>query len=189
MRLRACAAAPGSPGGAAGANAARARADDGDFVSLKAKHNFSMAHLGMVLGMLRHSLVELQVQHCNDFFAVGGGALSAVACLPRLRVLRIEDLHCRTDRDSLAELAQLRGVRLPVVWCFVGVKRIAKGTVYVKAPVRSSVGSGKAGMQARSAEAACGINGRTRRHTCSFFLATRAWHTCRPADQMWKAQH
>ncbi|KAK9820853.1 hypothetical protein WJX81_004021 [Elliptochloris bilobata] len=84
--------------------------DGGDFVSLTAKHNFSMAHLGMVLGMLRHSLEELQVQHCNDFFAVGSGTLSAVACLPRLRVLRIEDLHCRADRDSLAELAQLRGL-------------------------------------------------------------------------------
>ncbi len=103
----------GHLGGAAGADAARARADDGDFVSLKAKHNFSMAHLGMALGMLRHSLVELQVQHCNDFFAAGGGALSAVACLPRLRVLRVESLQCRADRDALAELAQLRGVRAP----------------------------------------------------------------------------
>ena len=89
------------------------RADEGDFVSLTAKHNFSMAHLGMALGMLRNSLQELQVQHCNDFFAVGNGTLSAVACLPRLRVLRIEDLHCRADRDTLAELAQLRGVRAP----------------------------------------------------------------------------
>jgi len=105
----------GHLGGAAGADAARARADDGDFVSLKAKHNFSMAHLGMALGMLRHSLVELQVQHCNDFFAAGGGALSAVACLPRLRVLRVESLHCRADRDALAELAQLRGVRAPAL--------------------------------------------------------------------------
>ena len=87
------------------------RADEGDFVSLTAKHNFSMAHLGMALGMLRNSLEELQVQRCNDFFAVGSGTLSAVACLPRLRVLRIEDLHCRADRDTLAELAQLRGVR------------------------------------------------------------------------------
>ena len=82
-------------------------------MSLTAKHNFSMAHLGMALGMLRNSLEELQVQHCNDFFAVGSGTLSAVACLPRLRVLRIEDLHCRTDRETLAELAQLRGVRAP----------------------------------------------------------------------------
>lgn len=86
-------------------------------MSLTAKHNFSMAHLGMALGMLRNSLEELQVQHCNDFFAVGSGTLSAVACLPRLRVLRIEDLHCRADRDTLAELAQLRGVRALCLRC------------------------------------------------------------------------
>lgn len=98
------------------------RADDGSFVSLSAKHNFSLAHLGMVLGMLRHSLQELHLRHCNDFFAGGSGPLSAIACLPRLRVLRIEDLHCRTDRDSLAELAQLRGVWPPGVWCFVGLQ-------------------------------------------------------------------
>ncbi|CAL8465073.1 g4608 [Coccomyxa elongata] len=81
--------------------------DEGDFVNLQQKHNFSMAHFGMMLGMLRTTLSELQIQHCNDFFSMGQGALSAISCLPRLRVLRIEDLHCRVDKAALAELARL----------------------------------------------------------------------------------
>jgi hypothetical protein len=80
-------------------------------VNLQQKHNFSMAHFGMVLGMLRRSLAELAIQHCNDFFSLGAGALSAISCLPALRALRIEDLHCRVDRDALAELARLTQVR------------------------------------------------------------------------------
>lgn len=86
------------------------RADEGDFVNLQQKHNFSMAHFGMMLGMLRTTLSELQIQHCNDFFSMGQGALSAISCLPRLRVLRIEDLHCRVDKAALAELARLTQV-------------------------------------------------------------------------------
>ncbi len=86
------------------------RADEGDFVNLQQKHNFSMAHFGMMLGMLRCTLSELQIQHCNDFFSMGQGALSAISCLPRLRVLRIEDLHCRVDKAALAELARLTQV-------------------------------------------------------------------------------
>ena len=90
------------------------RADEGDFVNLQQKHNFSMAHFGMMLGMLRTTLSELQIQHCNDFFSMGQGALSAISCLPRLRVLRIEDLHCRVDKAALAELARLTQVGTPL---------------------------------------------------------------------------
>ena len=36
-------------------------ADEGEFVNLQQKHNFSMAHFGMLLGVLRTSLFELQV--------------------------------------------------------------------------------------------------------------------------------
>lgn len=89
----------------------RCLADEGDFVNLQQKHNFSMAHFGMMLGMLRCTLTELQIQHCNDFFSMGQGALSAISCLPRLRVLRVEDLHCRVDKAALAELARLTQVR------------------------------------------------------------------------------
>ena len=83
-------------------------------MNLQQKHNFSMAHFGMVLGMLRRSLAELAIQHCNDFFSLGAGALSAISCLPALRSLRIEDLHCRVDRDALGELARLTQVRAHV---------------------------------------------------------------------------
>jgi hypothetical protein len=44
---------------------------------------------------------------------MGQGALSAIACLPSLQLLRIEDLHCRVDKDSLAELGNLTQVRPP----------------------------------------------------------------------------
>ncbi|KAK9784699.1 hypothetical protein WJX73_004775 [Symbiochloris irregularis] len=80
-------------------------ADDGEFVNLQQKHNFSLAHFGMLLGMLRSTLTELQVRHCADFFTLQ--ALAAIACLPHLKVLRLEELRCRIDQCSLAELANL----------------------------------------------------------------------------------
>lgn len=46
-----------------GLNQFSCAADDGEFVNLQAKHNFSLAHFGMLLGMLRTSLIDLQVQH------------------------------------------------------------------------------------------------------------------------------
>lgn len=85
-------------------------ADDGDFVNLQKKHNFSMAHFGMMLGMVRTTLTHLQIQHCNDWFSMPHGALSAISCLPALRMLRIEDLHCRVGKEALAELAALTQV-------------------------------------------------------------------------------
>ena len=45
-----------------------ASADEGDFVNLQSKHNFTMAHFGLLLGVLKNNLQELQIQHCNDIF-------------------------------------------------------------------------------------------------------------------------
>ncbi|KAL3155844.1 hypothetical protein ABBQ32_012854 [Trebouxia sp. C0010 RCD-2024] len=81
--------------------------DEGSFVNLQHKHNFTMAHFGMMLGMMCQSLQDLHVQHCNDFFSVGNGAWSAISCVKSLRRLAIEDLHCRLDADSLQELATM----------------------------------------------------------------------------------
>ena len=36
-------------------------ADEGEFVNLQQKHNFSLAHFGMLLGVLRTALEHLQV--------------------------------------------------------------------------------------------------------------------------------
>jgi len=66
----------------------------------------------MMLGIVRSTLTELQIQHCNDFFGMHQGALSAISCLPNLRALRIEDLHCRVDKAALSELARLTQVRI-----------------------------------------------------------------------------
>ena len=35
--------------------------DEGEFVNLHQKHNFNDIHFGMLIGMLRKSLIELQV--------------------------------------------------------------------------------------------------------------------------------
>ena len=43
-------------------------AEEGDFVNLQTKHNFTMAHFGLLLGVLKNNLQELQIQHCNDIF-------------------------------------------------------------------------------------------------------------------------
>ncbi|DBA87081.1 hypothetical protein WJX79_000451 [Trebouxia sp. C0005] len=81
--------------------------DEGSFVNLQHKHNFSMAHFGMMLGMMCRTLEDLHVQHCNDFFSLSNGAWSAISCVKSLKRLSIEDLHCRLDADSLKELATM----------------------------------------------------------------------------------
>ena len=79
-------------------------------MNLQQKHNFGLAHLGMLLGLTRATLTSLAILHCNDFFSAGPGALAALACLPGLKTLQIEALHCRVERDALAELARLENV-------------------------------------------------------------------------------
>ena len=37
-------------------------------MNLQSKHNFTMAHFGLLLGVLKSNLQELQIQHCNDIF-------------------------------------------------------------------------------------------------------------------------
>ena len=37
-------------------------------MNLQTKHNFTMAHFGLLLGVLKNNLQELQIQHCNDIF-------------------------------------------------------------------------------------------------------------------------
>ena len=60
---------------------------------------------------------ELRIQHCNDLFGGGSsqslaanGAFSAISCLPRLRRLAIEDLHCRIEKSALSELSSMTQV-------------------------------------------------------------------------------
>jgi hypothetical protein len=84
--------------------------DDGDFVNLATKHNFSLGHVGLLLESVRPTLASLVLSHCNDLFGGGAGALATLACLPALRVLRVEDVHCRLDAGALAELAALTGL-------------------------------------------------------------------------------
>ncbi|DBA80730.1 hypothetical protein WJX77_008398 [Trebouxia sp. C0004] len=81
--------------------------DEGSFVNLQHKHNFTMAHFGMMLGMMCRTLEDLHVQHCNDFFSLSNGAWSAISCVKSLKRLSIEDLHCRLDAESLKELATM----------------------------------------------------------------------------------
>lgn len=82
--------------------------DDGDFVNLAHKHSFSLGHLGLLLGLVAPTLTDLVIAHCNDLLGGGGGALATIACgAPRLKVLRIEEVHCRLDAAALAELAVL----------------------------------------------------------------------------------
>lgn len=65
-------------------------ADEGSFVNLQHKHNFSMAHFGMMLGMLCSSLEgehasatepHSVVQHCHAMHA----AQTCKACSPHHR--------------------------------------------------------------------------------------------------------
>ena len=59
-------------------NPARCAAEDGDFVNLQNKHNFTLGHLGMLLGLLSPRLTELSIGHCTDFFVMG--AVFCVTC-------------------------------------------------------------------------------------------------------------
>lgn len=51
----------------------------------------------------------MQVQHCADFFNAAG--LAVIACLPSLKVLRLEDIRTRVDQNALAELSRLTQVQ------------------------------------------------------------------------------
>ena len=43
------------------------------------------------------------------------GAMGAIAYVRGLRVLRIEDLHCRLEHEAVTDLGQLSQVRLPAL--------------------------------------------------------------------------
>ena len=82
--------------------------DEGDFVNLQQKHTFSLGHVGLLLGSVRSTLEDLRVSHCSDIFSgFSRGALGMVACCPKLKVLRMEDVHTRLERDALAQLGKL----------------------------------------------------------------------------------
>ncbi|GAB4823973.1 hypothetical protein N2152v2_011019 [Parachlorella kessleri] len=81
-------------------------AEEGEFVNLQTKHNFSLAHLGLILGYLADKLEELRLIACNDFFGMGS-PLGVLATLGNLRTLVIDDCHCRLYREPVAELGRL----------------------------------------------------------------------------------
>lgn len=81
-------------------------ADDNEFVNLSTKHNFGLAHFGLLLGMLGEGLTELQLAHCNDLFGMGS-PLGVIAALPNIRILKLEGLHCRLYKEPVAELGRM----------------------------------------------------------------------------------
>ena len=50
-------------------------------MNLQSKHNFTMAHFGLLLGVLKSNLQELQIQHCNDIFCRTTQVSPAATCL------------------------------------------------------------------------------------------------------------
>ena len=86
---------------------------DGDFVNLVNKHDFTMVSFGVMCGLLYDSLESLTILRCSDWFNVGCAAFGTIACLKNLKSLRIEDLHCRMDLPAIAAaLSKLVQVRL-----------------------------------------------------------------------------
>ena len=75
---------------------------DGEFVNLVNKHDFTMVSFGVMCGLLFESLESLTILRCSDWFNVGCGAFGTIACLKSLKSLRIEDLHCRMDLPTIA---------------------------------------------------------------------------------------
>lgn len=88
-------------------------AEEGDFVNLVSKHDFTMVSFGMMCGVLYDTLAELTIMRCSDFFNVNVGAFGTIACLRALRSLHIEDLHCRLDQEGASKLSKLTQVREP----------------------------------------------------------------------------
>ena len=54
-------------------------------MNLQSKHNFTMAHFGLLLGVLKSNLQELQIQHCNDIFCRTTQVSLAAPCLLNLQ--------------------------------------------------------------------------------------------------------
>lgn len=179
-------------------------------MNLQSKHNFTMAHFGLLLGVVKSNLQELQIQHCNDIFCrthqvsapdacmmghtcgpcvclrswlrprpgpnrsaacvpqsfdhVGDivqGAMGAIAYVRGLRVLRIEDLHCRLEPEAVTDLGQLSQVcstaslnsMLPVKKCVSAMCWQSLGHFKVGQPVsmRAGIAAGGAGDHWRGA--------------------------------------
>ncbi|MEW5297044.1 MAG: hypothetical protein WDW36_000278 [Sanguina aurantia] len=87
--------------------------EEGEYLNLTQKHNFTPSHLGFTLGILRASLQELQIVNCNDLLNADVGLWSIVSLLPQLRVLVTEGVSCRlpaaavTDIGCLTQLERL----------------------------------------------------------------------------------
>ena len=92
-------------------------AEEGDFVNLVSKHDFTMVSFGMMCGVLYDTLAELTIMRCSDFFNVNVGAFGTIACLKALRSLHIEDLHCRLDQEGASKLSKLTQVGEPPAAC------------------------------------------------------------------------
>eukprot|EP00884_Botryococcus_braunii_P015973 jgi/Botrbrau1/3059/Bobra.0070s0052.2 len=78
-----------------------------DYVTLHHKHDFSLSHLGVMVGMLYNNLQELRLHGCNDFFSCDAQSIGLVACLPWLRVLHIEDVHGLIKAEAMSNVGRL----------------------------------------------------------------------------------
>jgi hypothetical protein len=103
-------------------------AADDDYVALHHKHNFTLSHMGMLLGMLYTNLRELRVHGCNDFMSCDTASMTLIASLPQLRSLHIEDIQVRVKVESIGELGRLRMVDP----CRLSLKMVSARTVSVK---------------------------------------------------------
>lgn len=101
------------------------------FVSLAAKHDFSGAHLGLLLGLLQGNLEALRVVRCNDILG-RRGTLDMLSCLPRLRCLHLEGLQTHFDPAGLSRLGDLTALEELSVTCdelerhYVGGQRLLR---------------------------------------------------------------
>lgn len=86
-------------------------AAENDYVALHNKHNFTVSHMGVLLGMVYNNLEQLKLHSCNDFFRCDTQAMSVISGLPRLRVLHLEEVQVRFTADSVSELGALPQVR------------------------------------------------------------------------------
>lgn len=73
-------------------------------MNLQSKHNFTMAHFGLLLGVLKSNLQELQIQHCNDIFCRTTQVSPAPPCLLTCCVVwhSAGESACPKQRPSLA---------------------------------------------------------------------------------------
>eukprot|EP00798_Chlamydomonas_sp_ICE-L_P006644 gene6644-3301_t len=82
--------------------------EEGEYLNLGGKHNFSASHLGMLLGTLRLHLQELKLFNCSDLISGDQGLWSIAGFCTNLRTLAVENINMKVSGTEMEQFSRLQ---------------------------------------------------------------------------------